>query len=218
MGGGAILTERWRQRVNGILLLWYPGQQGGEALADVLLGRVSPSGRMPFAVPTNAEHLPAFEPRAESVVYDLWHGYRRLQRQGHAAAFPFGFGLSYSTFAHGELQAELLPEAGILRVSLTVTNSGPMAAAEVVQVYLEAPGQAVERPARTLVGFGRLELEPGQAQRLELAIPLQSLAYFDEGADAFRLEAGPHRLVVARHAEDQGLAVEVWVGAMLLGP
>jgi beta-glucosidase len=85
-------------------------------------------------------------------------------------------------------------------------------------VYLEPPGQAVERPARTLVGFGRLELEPGQAQRLELEIPLQRLAYFDEGADAFRLEAGPHRLVVARHAEDQGLAVEVWVGAMLLGP
>ena len=217
MGGGAILCERWRHRANAILLLWYPGQQGGEALADVLLGRVAPSGRMPFAVPTSAEHLPAFEPRAESMVYDLWHGYRRLHRQGHAAAFPFGFGLSYSTFAHRELQAELLPQAGILRVALTVTNSGPMAAAEVVQVYLEPPGREVERPARTLVGFGRLPLEPGQAQRLELAIPLQRLAYFDAGADAFRLEAGPHRVVVARHAEDPGLAVEVEVGAMLLG-
>jgi beta-glucosidase len=172
---------------------------------------------MPFAVPTSAEHLPAFEPRAESVVYDLWHGYRRLQRKGQAAAFPFGFGLSYSTFAHGELQAELLPEGGILQVSLMVTNSGPMAAAEVVQVYLEAPGQVVERPARTLVGFGRLQLEPGQVQRLELAIPIQRLAYFDEGADAFRLEAGLHRLVVARHAEDPGLAVEVEVRAMQLG-
>ena len=93
-----------------------------------------------------------------------------------------------------------------------------MAAAEVVQVYLEPPGREVERPARTLVGFGRLPLEPGQAQRLELAIPLQRLAYFDAGADAFRLEAGPHRVVVARHAEDPGLAVEVEVGAMLLGP
>ena len=187
-------------------------------MADVLLGRVAPSGRMPFAVPTSAEHLPAFEPRAESMVYDLWHGYRRLHRQGRAAAFPFGFGLSYSTFAHGELQGELLPQAGILRVSLTVANCGPMAAAEVVQVYLEPPAQVVERPARTLVGFQRLQLEPGQAQRLDLAIPLHRLAYFDEGADAFRLEAGLHRVVVARHAEDPGLAVEVEVGAMLLGP
>jgi len=218
MGGGAILCEGWRHSVNAILLLWYPGQQGGEALADVLLGRVSPSGRMPFAVPTSALHLPAFEPRAKTVVYDLWHGYRRLHRQGHAAAFPFGFGLSYSFFAHGELQAELLGEAAILRVSLTVTNSGSMAAAEVVQVYLEPPGQEVERPARSLVGFARLQLEPGEAQRLELAIPLQRLAYFDEGADAFRLEAGLHRVVVARHAEDPGLGVEVEVGGMVLGP
>jgi beta-glucosidase len=169
-------------------------------------------------VPTSAEHLPVFEPRAESMVYDLWHGYRRLHRQGHAAAFPFGFGLSYSTFAHGELQAELLPQAGILRVEITVTNSGPMAAAEVVQVYLEAPGREVERPVRTLVGFGRLPLEPGQAQQLELAIPLQRLAYFDAGADAFRLEAGLHRVVVARHAEAEGLAVAVQCEARLLGP
>jgi beta-glucosidase len=76
----------------------------------------------------------------------------------------------------------------------------------------------VERPARSLVGFGRLQLEPGQAQRLELAIPLQRLAYFDEAADAFRLEAGLHRVVVARHAEDPGLGVEVQVGGMVLGP
>jgi beta-glucosidase len=93
-----------------------------------------------------------------------------------------------------------------------------MAAAEVVQVYLEAPGREVERPVRTVVGFERLQLEPGQAQRLELAIPLQRLAYFDAGADAFRLEAGLHRLVVARHAEDPGQAVEVEVGALLLSP
>ena len=100
MGGGAILCEAWRQRCPAILMLWYPGQQGGEALADVLLGRVSPSGRMPFAVPTDPDHLPPFDPWARQVTYDLWHGYRRLGREGHPAAFPFGFGLSYSSFSH----------------------------------------------------------------------------------------------------------------------
>ncbi len=78
MGGGAILCEAWRQQVPAILMLWYPGQEGGAALADVLLGRVSPSGRMPFAVPTEPDHLPPFDPRARQVTYDLWHGYRRL--------------------------------------------------------------------------------------------------------------------------------------------
>ena len=166
MGGGAILCEAWRQLVPAILMLWYPGQQGGEALADVLLGRVSPSGRMPFAVPTDPDHLPPFDPWARQVTYDLWHGYRRLGHEGHPAAFPFGFGLSYSSFSHADPAVELLPphrgripqsaespEAAGLRVSVTVTNTGPMAAAEVVQVYAEPPGRAVERPARFLVGF-----------------------------------------------------------------
>jgi beta-glucosidase len=152
------------------------------------------------------------------VIYDLWHGYRLLRRQGHAAAFPFGFGLSYSSFSHGDLQAELLVEQGTLRVAITVANTGPMAAAEVVQVYLEPPGRLVERPARLLVGFQRLELEPGQAQRLTLAIALRRLAYFDENADAFLLEPGLHRLVVARHAEDEGLAVAIQLEALVLGP
>jgi beta-glucosidase len=218
MGGGAILCEAWRHQVNAILLLWYPGQQGGEALADVLLGKLSPSGRMPFAVPTNTSHLPVFEPRAERVIYDLWHGYRLLRRQGHAAAFPFGFGLSYSSFSHGDLQAELLVAEQTLRVAITVANTGPMAAAEVVQVYVEPPGQLVERPARLLVGFQRLQLEPGQAARPSLAIPLRRLAYFDENADAFLLEPGLHRLIVARHAEDEGLAVAIQLEALVVGP
>ena len=217
MGGGAILCENWRHQVKAILLLWYPGQQGGEALADVVLGKLSPSGRMPFAVPTSASHLPVFEPRAERVVYDLWHGYRLLRRQGHAAAFPFGFGLSYGSFSQGDLQAELLVAEGTLRVAITVANTGAMAAAEVVQVYLEPPGQLVERPARLLVGFQRLQLEPGQAARPSLAIPLRRLAYFDEKADAFLLEPGLHRLVVARHAEDEGLAVAIQLEALVLG-
>ena len=110
MGGGAILCEAWRQRVPAILMLWYPGQQGGEALADVLLGRVSPSGRMPYAVPTDPDHLPPFDPWARQVTYDLWHGYRRLGREGHPAAFPFGFGLSYSSFSHSDPAVELLPD------------------------------------------------------------------------------------------------------------
>ena len=76
MGGGAILSQEWQHQVAGLVLLWYPGQEGGHALADVLLGRCSPSGRLPFTLPKRAEQLPRFEPRAQQVHYDLWHGYR----------------------------------------------------------------------------------------------------------------------------------------------
>ncbi|MEX0588581.1 MAG: glycoside hydrolase family 3 C-terminal domain-containing protein, partial [Cyanobium sp.] len=209
MGGGAILMEAWRRAVPAILLLWYPGERGGEALADVVFGRVSPSGRLPFAIPTSAGHLPAFEPRAPQVRYDLWHGYRRLQRQGHPAAFPFGFGLSYSSLSLADAQAGLLapgfqaaaPEG--LQVDVSVHNHGPMGSDAVVQVYVEPPGIAVERPRRTLVGFGRVRLEPGGCQHLSLAIPLRRLAYYDEASRHFLLEEGLHHLRLAQHSEDE---------------
>ncbi len=215
MGGGAILSEGWRQRVPGLLMLWYPGQQGGEALAEVLLGRVSPSGRMPYAIPTDPSHLPPFDPRARQITYDLWHGYRRLERHHHPAAFPFGFGLSYSSFSHSDPVAQRLP--GALELRVTVANTGTMGAAEVVQIYAEPPGQAVERPRRSLVGFRRLSLQPGQSERVAIQIPLRRLAWFDESRDAFVLEGGPHRLLVARHAEEHGIGVDLELEAGVVG-
>jgi beta-glucosidase len=233
IGGGAILCGDWDQQLPALLLLWYAGEQGGHALAEVLFGRVAPSGRLPFAIPRSARELPPFQPRAERVHYDLWHGYRRLQRQGATAAYPFGFGLSYGPFAHRQLTAVLRSgpgdppsdpssappsDPGWVDLAVWVGNGGAIAAAEVVQVYLEAPGRRLERPRRCLVAFQRLLLQPGAWQRLSLPIPLRRLACFDPDRDAFVLEDGPHRLVVARHADDPGLAVTVVLQAAVLGP
>lgn len=213
MGGGAILTSDWDDLVPGLLMLWYPGEQGGHALADVLLGVVSPSGRLPFAIPRDMAHLPRFEPRATRVRYDLWHGYRRLQRHHHVAAYSFGFGLSYSHFLHSQLEVRLLqPDASswdAVELHLLVTNAGLMMAAEVVQVYLEPPGQLMERPRRCLVGFQRLELRPAERRQIHLRIPLRRLACFSERRDGFVLESGLHRLVAAQHADDPGLSVDL---------
>jgi beta-glucosidase len=222
MGGGAIRCSAWDQLVPGLLLLWYPGEQGGHALAEVLFGAVSPSGRLPFTIPTDETQLPLFEPRAERVRYDLWHGYRRLQRQGASAAYPFGFGLSYSRFSLTDVAATLhsAPEdgQGWVELTLSVSNTGPMEAAEVVQVYLEPPGLLLERPSRTLVAFQRLSLPAGEQRRLALILPLRELACFNPQVDAFVLEEGLHRLVVASHADDPGQAVTLVLHARELGP
>ena len=207
MGGGAILTRPWDQQVAGLLLLWYPGQEGGHALADVLLGHVSPSGRLPFAIPEEPSHLPRLEPRALQVSYDLWHGYRRLHHHGHNAAYPFGFGLSYSRFAWSDLS--LKPGNPAVEVALTLHHCGAMRAAAVVQVYLEAPGALMERPPRTLVAFQRVELERGERRRVALTIPLRHLAVFDPDQDGWVLEHGIHRLVVADHSEHTALSGEL---------
>ena len=222
MGGGAILTQAWQAAVPALLLLWYPGQEGGAALADVLLGRRSPCGRLPFAMPADPDQLPLFEPRAKRVRYDLWHGYRRFHQQGRPAAYPFGYGLGYSRFHWHSLQ--LLQPPGTpadshgLALSLVVQNLGPMDSAEVVQLYLEPPGLAVERPSRTLVAFARLELAVGDAQTVTLQVPWRQLAYFDEDQDGFVLEPGLHRLVAARHSDDPGLVCDLRVTAAWLGP
>jgi beta-glucosidase len=221
MGGGAIVCNSWDQQVPGLLLLWYPGEQGGHALAEVLLGKVSPSGRLPFTIPSDASQLPPFEPRAAQVRYDLWHGYRRLQREGEPPAFPFGFGLSYCRFAIGDLRALLhLPAdsgPGWVELGLQVTNLGAMEAAEVVQVYLEPPGLLLERPRRSLVAFQRVLLQPGEQKSVRLRIALRHLACFEPERDAFVLEGGLHRLVVARHADDQGQAVALELPARVVG-
>jgi beta-glucosidase len=220
MGGGAILCERWRLAVPAIVLLGYPGMEGGTALADVLFGRVSPSGRLPFSVPTDHDHLPDFDPRAHRITYDLWHGYRRLGRDGRSAAFPFGFGLSYVCFEHRDMVMTLEcndDSIAQLKVELTVRNAGLMAADEVVQVYAEVPGLAVERPRRMLVGFKRVRLEAAASARVVVVIPLRQLAYFDEGRDAFVVEAGMHRLRVCRHAEDDGIGADLQLAETMLG-
>ena len=99
MGGSAVITESWRNKVAAILMLWYPGMEGGRAFADVLLGTVNPSGKLPCIFPARAEDLPHFDSNATKITYDLWHGYRKLERDKNLPAFPFGFGLSYTTFA-----------------------------------------------------------------------------------------------------------------------
>jgi beta-glucosidase len=153
------------------------------------------------------------------VVYDLWHGYRRLQRDRQGATYPFGFGLSYSRFTASDLSAVLLRADGRmeqLQASVSITNAGGMEAAEVVQLYLEPPARDVERPARTLVAFQRLHLAAGATRRITLAVPLRACATFDPARDGFVTEAGVHRLVVARHVEEEGLGVALELEAALV--
>jgi beta-glucosidase len=95
MCGSAVIMEPWRHEVPAILMLWYPGMEGGHALADIVLGAAAPSGRLPFAIPTDPSHLPPFDPDASTIEYGPLHGQRLLDHLGVAAAFPYGHGLSY---------------------------------------------------------------------------------------------------------------------------
>src|SRR5512138_486312 len=177
MGGSAIITENWRGQVPSILMLWYPGMEGGHAFADILLGKVNPSGKLPCVFAARSEDLPYYDMNAKAITYDLWHGYRKLERDGAIPAFPFGFGLSYTTFEldHLRLSKTSLSVDDTLTATLDVTNSGSVAGDTVVQIYVALPTSRVERAPKELKAFQRVGLEPGETKTIQLDIPIKDL-------------------------------------------
>lgn len=198
MGGSIVTMERWRHQVSAIALVWYPGIEGGHGIADVLIGAVDASGRLPLSIPTDASHLPHFDPDATAETYDGWHGHWKLTRDGNQPAYPFGFGLSYTSIVieaaerHGDA------------VAVTCHNDGLRAGDEVVQVYGSVPGSRYERPAERLVGFARSHLGPGERQRLMVPVDLRHL--WIRAESGWVVEDGV-RLVAARHAGDPDAVV-----------
>jgi len=204
MGGSGVIMEAWRERVPAILMLWYPGMEGGHALADILLGRVNPSGKLPLVIPKRAEDLPLFDKDATEIEYDLWHGYRKLERDGSTPAFPFGFGLSYTSYRYANLTLERnqLGPSETLKVSLDVSNTGARAGEEVVQLYISAIGSAVERAPKELGAFTRIALQPGETKIVQLSVPVSRLAYYDETQADFVVEPIEYELFVGAHSLD----------------
>lgn len=204
MSGSAVITESWRDSVAATLMLWYPGMEGGHALADVLLGNVNPSGKLPMVMPKEAADLPFFDKDATEISYDLWHGYRKLERDALAPAFPFGFGLSYTIYDYTDLSLDraLLSPSDMLKLRFKVTNSGAYAGEEVVQLYVSAQNSKVERAPKELKAFKRVALQAGETKTVELVLAVKDLAYYDETQHDFVVEATSYELFVAAHSLD----------------
>jgi beta-glucosidase len=155
---GAVITEEWRDSVPAVLISWYNGSEGGHGLADVLLGTHDATGRLPYSIPADESHLPYFDRNATTITYDRWHGQRLLDRDGIAAAFPLGFGLSYTSFEISEVSTGPV-NAEQFEATVTVHNTGTRDGRHVVQLY--AVLEADDFPQRVLVGFAPIELAAG---------------------------------------------------------
>ena len=164
----------------------------------------TPSGRLPCTFPRSPDHLPFFHRDATAITYDLWHGYRKLDRDRVEPAFPFGFGLSYTTFAYGDLRldrAELGP-ADRLGVEVDVTNTGAHAGEDVVQLYVSALGSRVPRVERELKAFTRVALAPGETKTVRMELPTADLAYWDESI-GWVVEPIAYEVAAMRHERDE---------------
>ncbi|WP_342248684.1 beta-glucosidase [Sphingomonas sp. OTU376] len=204
--GSAVLVEEWREDASAILMSFYAGMEGGHALASLLFGEVSPSGKLPFTVARDAGDYPFFDRDADAIEYDRWHGYTKLDRDQVTPRYAFGHGLSYARFAYRGLTARAVD--GAIEVSVAVRNDGEMAAEEVVQCYIGAPGIDAEQPLKLLRAFDRVALAPGETGIVQLFVSLESLCWRDPATHGWRLEAGDYRVLVGG-ASDQLIETRV---------
>lgn len=202
IAGSAVLVEGWHQAAGAIMQSFYAGQEGGTALARLLFGQVSPSGRLPFTVARDPAHYPWFDKAASSIRYDLWHGYALLDRDGQAPRYGFGHGLAYTQFG---LRALGLRRAGdAVAISVAVSNRGAMAAETPVLAFVAAPPGPVARWPRRLCAFTRVALAPGETRIVTMAVPLADLRWRGQGA--WHFQPGRYDFTVSTGAGDQPLS------------
>ena len=214
---GNAVAMPWVDKVNGIMETWFSGSQTGHALADVLFGKVNPSGKLPFTFPVkledNAAHaLNAYDPEDLSVEYKegIFVGYRWAEKEQIKPLFAFGHGLSYTTFGYGEAKAAKtsMKENGTLSVSVDVTNTGDVAGKEVIQLYIGDNEASVARPVKELKGFRKIALEPGQKQTVTFEITPEMLKFFDAGKHEWVLEKGKFTAYICAASDDVRTQVE----------
>lgn len=194
VSGSAILVEGWHDKAGAILQTFYAGMEGGTALARLILGAVSPSAKLPFTLARSPDDYPFFDKDAQSIAYDLWHGYTRLDRDGTTPRYAFGHGLSYADFSYRALKARAA--SGHVQLQICVTNTGAVPADEVVQAYVGPPGIAAQRQKKLLKAFARVALAPGEIRTVHLEIPLSALTWRDPVSHRWRLEPGRYRIGV----------------------
>lgn len=221
--GSPIEIASWRDLADAIVLAWQAGQEMGRVVADVLSGKINPSGKLPTTFPKDYEDVPSWnfpgEPKEDpkKVVYeeDIYVGYRYYDTFGVEPACEFGFGLSYTEFEYKDLSVSLEKDA--LKISFTVKNVGRFAGKEVSQIYIKAPKGRLDKPLQELKAFEKTELlEPGQIERITLDIPLRDLASFD--GEGWLVEGGEYEIRVGASSRDIRLKGTIFLEEKRYGP
>lgn len=207
VAGSAVAVEDWLAGVEAVLMAWYPGMEGGNAIAEIVFGKANPSGKLPIAFPKSADQLWEFDNRSKEFIYGRHHGYRWFDKQGFEPRFPFGFGLSYTSFELSSLRLskKSMGREGRLSVSVEVKNTGAVKGAEVVQFYVGCKGSAVERPVKDLKGFCRVELEPGESRTASFELAAADLAYFCPEQNAWVVEEIEYELMAGTSSAEPDL-------------
>lgn len=209
---GGPVTMPWLNKVPAVLETWYPGTSGGEAIANVLFGAVNPSGHLPATFPASEQQLPRAtvdgDPKQPEMQFAVTYtegaalGYKWFDLKGHKPLFPFGHGLSYTTFSYSGLSSQV--KNGRLHVRFKVTNTGSVAGKDVPQVYVSPTGGAKWEAPKRLAGWDKVALQPGESKEVEVAVEPRVLGTFDETSRTWRIGKGKYKLMLAQDAAGTG--------------
>jgi beta-glucosidase len=205
--GSAIIVEDWMASAKAIIQTFYPGQEGGTALAALLFGDTNFSGKLPFTVGQNESDYPQFQNSGSgAATIEYLHGYRRFEKNAKPVRYWFGYGMSYTTYTYGNLQVlcsnSTIPASGALNVQVTVQNTGKVAGDEIVQLYIGYPNsKAPQRPVKELKAFTRVTLAAGASQNVQLSIPASDTAYWDTANNKWTVESVAHTVLVGPSAD-----------------
>ncbi len=217
--GDPVTMSKWIDATPALVDMWYGGEEGGNALAAILFGAANPSGRLPVSLPKKFEDSPAaanYPGKDLRVDYaeGIYVGYRYYDTKNVEPQFPFGYGLSYTTFAYSDLKMAGLEQTGtssLWRFSVKVRNTGPRAGAEVVQVYVHDGHSKIDRPAHELKAFQRLELKPGESKTVEFSLDRASFSYWSPEKKDWAVEPGTFEVQVGASSRDIRLKTSVKV-------
>jgi beta-glucosidase len=224
IGGGAEMAS-WMDKVEAVVFAWYPGTYGSTALAKMLFGEINPSGKLPISIeksPKDAHYYGNYLPEetllprsfmgwddSEKDVFDInyaegiYTGYRWYDTKAIEPLFPFGYGLSYTTFEYSGLSVEnKLDEKGTVKVNLRIKNTGKVRGAEVVQLYVHDTESSVDRPLKELKGFKRVDLEPGKETPVEITLSKEAFMFWDEKSKGWKIEKGDFELLIGSSSRD----------------
>jgi beta-glucosidase len=219
-GGGSFDVQPWINQIGALLHASYPGQNGGQALAEILFGTVNPSGKLPFTWEKLITDNPAFKtfpmplnqkpPNPTTIQYTegIFVGYRGYEKNGTIPQFPFGFGLSYTTFSYSDLNIEPTQKKhdgedhDLVKVSFTVTNTGNRAGAEIAELYVGEKNPTVPRPIKELKGFKKVFLQPGESSSVTLDLDQRSFAYFNTATEQWDALPDTYDILVGASSQD----------------
>ena len=203
IGGSAITMEEWKDHVPAILMAWYSGVEGGNALAKILFGDVNPGGKLPFTIPKDPQHLPFFDKNADEIEYGYYHGYTLFEKEGIEPAFPFGFGLSYTSFEYSNLNVEEGDDKVIAAVD--IKNNGQVTGDEIVQLYIGFEQSQIDRPVKLLKGFSRVHLEPNESKTVAIEVLYKNLSWYNPESKSWEIEQIKYSLFVGPSSKMEDL-------------